>query len=453
MLNPSASPPKGPPTDSGNEILRPFRNIGGGIQIKEEASYSTFGFAAPKISHSGQKEQYELIGNKENLEIITKWIGDKLSNKETYPYVLLVGSVGVGKSEFLRKCFVDSKCSVVEYDDELRGDTYDILKNSINMTNIEFLFSTSKKQLGVIIDNYQTTLIPAHRKEFITYLRENKTCPVIFTSNTMSNTTDLQRGKGLVLRFEPPTVGQMVGLARKLAPVLRREEMSDEDLVRMAEATCPDIRSFRNLLESKVTQFKDPNMDIYDNIEYFFKNNFRDSLRQTSLFTSHIVQENYLSMVPNGVGMGEIWEMAEYCSIGDLVKESAFQNQAWDYMNDIGNALGTLGPMTTLKNLGATASNTVAKVPNRKSTSMPLHVSELRLSLIDVYYIFQNIVGNSERIENDIESFFEFTKGMEFENSLKILHLVYSFNNVPYKDVKRITSKLKKYYEANYSET
>jgi hypothetical protein len=223
---------------------------------------------------------------------------------------------------------------------------------------------------------------------------------------------------------------------------------SIEEIRKKATEAHPDIRSFKNLLGCLADNFKDPNMDIHDNISYFFENSFRENLRQTSLFTSHIVQENYISMAPKNAKLEDIWKMSDFCSIGDLVKESAFQHQAWDYMNDIGNALGTLGPIHILKE---TKGKVVAKVPNRKMVSIPEYVSELRMSLVDVTYVMMKLVGNPETVEENIPDFFEFTKNMDFDNSLKILHMAYSFNNIPYKDVKRITSKLKKYYDANFT--
>lgn len=428
--------------------LRPFRGFSAPQKIREEPVVTTFGFATPQTTNEESHipmSTKDVFNNSLNIDAIKRWINDKLGDGETYPYILLVGGVGVGKSELLRLCFKECGCSVIEYDDELRSSSYEILKDSINMTNVETIFTMGGvRKLGIIIDNYQTTLIPLHRKEFITYLRNNKTSPVIFTSDTMANTTDLQRGKGLVLQFELPTIEQMVGLGRRID-----SERREEEIVSLANSTYPDIRSFRNLLSCNVSRLKDLNMDIRDNIEYFFNNNFRDNLRQTSLFTSHIVQENYLDMCSKNIDMEKVWEMAEYCSMGDLVKESAFENQAWDYMNDIGNALGTLGPINVLRE---NRSKIVAKVPNRKVVIVPRYISEIRMSLLDVYYIFINLVGNVNMVEENLGEFFEFINGMDFDTALKILHLAYSFNNIAYKDIKRITSKLKKYYEANYSE-
>lgn len=427
--------------------LRPFRGMTGGVAPKEETTHTTFGFASQSpqiVDPYVPRNSSELWGNSLNFTLITKWIRDKLERKETYPYILLVGGVGVGKSEFLRICFRECGCSVIEYDDELRNSTYEVLKDSINMSNIEMLFFQSTRKIGTIVDNYQTTLIPAHRKEFITFLRNNITSPLIFTSDTMANTTDLQRGKGLVLQYELPTVGQMVGLGRRLCP-----EMGEGEVRGLAEMVHPDVRSFRNMLSCGVSRFKDLNMDIRDNIAYFYDNDFRDCMRQTSLFTSHIVQENYLDMCPKNMDMQKVWEIAEYCSIGDLIKESAFENQAWDYMNDLGNAMGTMGPMSILREVGG---RVVAKVPNRKIVILPGYISEVRLSLLDVYYVMMKLVGNVKTIEDNLEFFFGFIGGIEFEVALKILHLGYSFNNVPYKDIKRITSKLKKYHEVHFSE-
>lgn len=426
--------------------LRPFRNLSGGTPVSLKPSATTYGYSQPKDAESYQKKI--LFGNADNTRIIKQFILDKLEKKEDAPpYILLVGDVGVGKSELLRTCFDECNCNLVEYDEELRANTYEILRDSLISSNVECLFSELKKRIGVVIDNYQTTILASHRKEFLEFLRNNRTSPVIFTCDTISNTTDLQRGKGIVLRFEPPTKEDLFGLAKKLST------LADDQIRTLVEECHPDIRALKNALEFSKTpvHFQDPNMDIYDNIVYFFGDtSFKDKLRQSSFFTSHIVQENYLSCMPKDAKLENMWEMAEYCSLGDIVKESAFQNQAWDYMNDISNSLGTLGPTYVLRDLGVT--KPIVKVPNRKVVNVPLYYSTVRMDLIDIYFVLTKIVGDPTRIEANMADFFEFANRLGFEMALRLLNLGYSFIGTPYKDIKRINSKLKKYYDANFSE-
>ncbi len=465
---------------STSDIFRPFK---GGVAISSQTSIATpfrntiFNFVGQKkdpasiLTKYVPKESSKLFQNKKNIATLKKWILDKLSGVNTHPFVLLVGTTGVGKTELIKLCFQECNCSVIEYDEEIRSNFFELLMKNVSMTNIENMINNNTTHFGIVIDNYQTTLSSNNRKELIDLLKTKGTCPVVFTSSSYNNITDLIRLKGLVLYFENPSDSDLVSLAKTVMEdrSIYIDEKKIEELVN--SCSC-DIRSFLNTIDlvsqgcedtvkSELSITKDVELDVDDTFFYLFQSDvsFKDKIRLTSLYTSNITQENYLeigSKIDSSVE--DMFHAAEYCSMGDQLKQFMFETQSWDELNDITNTISTMGPIHFL-----TIKDTVPikiKIPNRKVNTLPENFIYCGYNLEDLSYIMYNIYAKpnemdrtSSRFETEgypFDNLFNFVRlnEMDFDIVLKIITNVYQLHNMSGKDIKRIVGKIKKQYKA-----
>ena len=448
--------------DETNNVFRPFRNFCAPATVPT-LRHSTFNFVGQKMDPESIYVKYlpktsnDLIRNKDNIAVLKKWISDRLAGKPTQPFVLLVGKTGVGKTEFLKTCFKECNCSVIEYDEEIRTNTFETLMQTVLSTNVENLLSGNNIRSGVIIDNYQTTLLSGSRKELIDTLRA-KTCPVAFTSVTYTNITDLIRAKGLVIYFENPTNDDLFSLAHKITTT-ESIPMCESDIKELVISSSGDIRSLLNSIEllraqdnSRTVEQVDFKFDVQDTFSYLVSQNtsFKDKIRQTSLYTSHLIQENYLDMgMKNKSSLEQISNAANLCSFGDEMKQFMFQTQSWDDLNDVTNTVATIGPLNSL-NLNGKLPITV-KIPNRKINT--LHDKRLYCgyTIRDLSYIMFNIYARpSEMDRAEGTKLFEFIDNhkMDFDVVFKIINNTYILNKIPAKDIKRITGKIKKKYQS-----
>lgn len=463
--------------------FRPFQNFTpstlheGQTEVVVKPKATTFNFVGQKKTESIftrylPKTSDGLFQNKENIKIIKKWISDKISGTTTYPFLLLVGTTGVGKTELLKLCFHECGSSVVEYDEEIRSSTFETLMYNVINKNINNLFASTSGSNGtesIIIDNYQTTLLSTNRKELVNVLKTKKTCPVAFISSTYTNITDLIRSKGLVVYFENPTRQDLIDLTQRAFQGERGIEPTEYELNDIVQSSSGDIRSLLGMVDLTKTSEaktvssqedfnklkKDLEMDVQDTFSYLVSRDesFKDKIRRTSLYTSHLTQENYIDIAiknQRDSDLHAISESADMCSFGIEVKQFMFKTQSWDEVNDIGNTVATLGPLhlVSLENKLPTI-----KVPNRRVNTLPDNCLYCGYKISDLSYVFLNIYAKPKLVDTEgVDYFlklFDFieSNNMDFDTSFKIINNSYQLHKLPSKDIKRITGKIKKQYQ------
>jgi hypothetical protein len=449
-----------------NDVFRPFKNFCTDESHAPALRHSTFNFVGQKMDPESIYVKYlpktsnELFRNKDNIVTLKKWIADKLAGIPTHPFVLLVGKTGVGKTELLKTCFKECNCSAIEYDEEIRSNTFEILMQTVLSTNVENLLSGNTIRSAVIIDNYQTTLLSGSRKDLIDSLKTKKTCPVVFTSITYTNITDLIRSKGLVIYFENPTNDDLLSFANRI--ITTESIQLDEDRAReLVISSYGNIRSLLNSIEllrpcanTFTLEKVDLELDVQDTFSYLVSQNnpFKDKIRQTSLYTSHLIQENYLEMgMKNKSSLEHISNAADWCSFGNEMKQFIFQTQSWDELNDVTNTVATMGPIHSLHLKGKLP--ITIKIPNRKINTLPDNCLYCGYTISDLSYILFNIYARPSDmdrtpINTKLFQFIDDNK-MDFDIIFKIINNAYLLNKIPSKDIKRITGKIKKQYQSH----
>ena len=468
------------------ESLRPFYNGDDCVEDIAKASpeFTTFGVYKQKeteIGNISMVDKYkpntteEIFRNVENIACIKNWLREKTAkNKygkcvDMAPFILLVGDSGVGKSELLRLCFIEEGYSVIHYDEEIRKNTYECLKESIILSSIEKLLYGGNNKLGIIIDNFQTNLSTTYRQELIKLLRgDGITSPVIFVSYINSNLTDLIRGKGLVLYFENPEMDNFIKLGTRVCKG-EKIKISKSALQNIVYESKYDIRSFintvciigKNITNKKITDVeiskltkifkKDLHFEIRDTIKMFIKRKdlaFKDKTRFTSLYTSTVVQENYINMgIQENLSMVELSSMADSCCDCDIIKKHLFNNQDWNGL-ELGNIIGTMKPLSILSKVG----NYNIILPNRKNITKLNRNLYYFYNVQDVLYIFTNIIGRVEdmnypQIRENSKKVYEIIKSiyLGIDDCIKMFNIGHSIKGTQKKDIKRICTNLRKF--------
>ena len=455
---------------------------------KYSATSTTFGHANDLTKpRSGENisfiEKYkpqtskDLFRNVNVIYSIKKWIKDKLENKHTFPFIVLVGDTGTGKTELLRICFLESDCSIIEYDEELRKNTYKNLKESVVLSSVEKLFWNTV-QSAVIIDNFQNNMSISYRQDLIRTLKSGViTSPVIFVTNSHSNMTDVIRAKALILDFEKPQIPDFIKLGSKIC---RKEKIkiSKSGLEHIIYSSKYDIRNFINTLcmigrgcsDKKLTNKdvnhivkkfkKDLTLDIHNTINMLIKQGdsgekFNNRILFSSLYTSSVVQENYVDLGNKyGGSMDDISRMADFCCESDIIKNHMFSRQDWSSV-DIVNSIGTLGPINIICELDKKNKNKKPfsiKIPPRVNNPNN-KLSCYYHPLLDITYMIGNIIMGVDQLDDKqdvIKSktlyFYQCMKNydIDIDVAMKLFMISCNLKGILKKDSKRIASKIKK---------
>jgi hypothetical protein len=470
--------------------FRPFYSENNSTDIKFTPTVTVFGTIGNNINDDNisflkkytPKHTKDIFKNKDNIYSIKKWIEQKLNGEKTYPFILLIGNVGCGKSEMLKLCFLECDCSVIEYDTEIKKATYDNLKESIVCSSIELLLRGGVRKSGIIIDNVQNTLPLSYKKNLLKLLQTESCAPVIFTTSSRTKLSEVLRAKGLVLDFDTPTVEDFIKLGSKICKK-EKIKISQSALQHLVYSSKFDIRNFINSLgfigiqknkNKKINQKdiqklcktleKDLNLNIQDTFQYITnpKIPFPNKCIFTSLYTSSIISDNYMSYLPTKTKKEDTIETLEnietttdWISHGDILTNHMFHTQGWEH-NELINTTCTLGPLSALSKYINTKKPIVIKSFNKKNPSIinkslsHYKINEIMYSILHILLRPTEINGkvNTAFLLEKIKTFYDFMKKQSFsmETSIKLFNLTYKSVNIPSKDIKRIGSKIKKYW-------
>lgn len=402
----------------------------------------------------------DIMRNRRNIELLKNWLSSK---DKSEPYVLLAGEVGVGKTEFLKILLEDLNYSIIEYTDEISKTMFESLLEKLVFSNIENLFFGETKKNIIIIDNYQNILSSSQKQSIIKFLKTKKTNPVIFVSSTLNNITDLIRGKGLILEFEKPTVDDIFNLGKKICDS-ENIVTTDKQILDIIKNTKSDVRGFIRTLEfcfidnskgetnvsNLINKYKyDLNLDMNNTFLYFLNNkdnSFNDRIRMSTIHTSIILQENYLSVVNKDSPIEDIYSISELVSYGDFLSKKQFENK--DFENyDIINSITTVGVVEHIRNNLKKKFKLV--FPNRKNVTI-ISRNCCYFPLVDIYYIIKSIFmlckdNNLKLLDiNDSALLlyrFMIYYNIDLDKLIKCIFLSFKLDNISY--IRYIITKLK----------
>lgn len=348
--------------------LNPFSNCNDtDVQLDTKADkftgWYTYGYQK-QSGGGGLFEKYrpqssgDLFGNGDNVNKFKKWLVQKFENKSnTYDYALITGKTGVGKNEFVRVCFGDLGYSLLEYDQSINKQELEVIKESILFTSIEQIFSGEKRK-GVVIDNCVDNLSTTQTVDLIKLLKNNSkvSSPTVFITSSMSKISDLLKGNCLCIDIEEPDPNDLIcfvlDIAKKEGIKLGRKKL--EEYVSLQEhISIRDLLGSINFLGGGVVKdyIKDFELDTISIMDKFvnpkYETDFQD-IRLSTMYTSSLLQENYLKMIKRNTSIEDISMIADLISDGDIIKKYILTDQVWS-IHDHSGIMGTFYPGTIIK--------------------------------------------------------------------------------------------------------
>lgn len=451
--------------------LNPFWDCQDSTEEATEGSgWSTYGFQNQNSSNKNLLRKYapktstDLFGNLENIQKFKKWVTSKMNHSkmnhssEVEDYALITGKTGVGKNEFVRVCFSDLGYYLLEYDQSINKQELEVIKESILFTSIEQIFSGEKRK-GVVIDNCVDNLSNSQTVDLIKLLKKNSktTTPTIFITSSSSKISDLLKGNCLYIDIEDPDpldlVNFVLDVAEREGIVLCREKL--EEYISLQEYV-----SLRDLLGSVdflgggdvVDYVKDFELDTVSMMDRFVNPHYEtdfSNIRLTTMYTSSLLQENYIKMVKKDTSMEDISLIADLLSDGDIIKKYILTDQVWS-IHDYNGIMGTFYPGTIIKrNYKKTY---IAKTNVRIYEQLQVEKG-FGLGENDMKYIISNIyfrLGPKESWLGDICGsallFYNFMKKNyinDMSRALKIFEQSYKLGNNEMVVVKKIKTKFR----------
>jgi len=307
----------------------------------------------------------DIMGNKDNIKLFQRWVIQKMEKVKTYDYCVVLGSQGSGKSEFIRQCFSDLECSLIEYDQAINKVEMEVISDTIQYSNIEMMLS-GKNQKGVVIDNFQNNLSKVQLTEILKILKKTpNSSPVVLVSSNDRNLLNSIGGDVLCISVEPPNEDDIISLGRRI-----RGNITDKALREIAVNNGYNLRNFISTIavlddgkmsdgsiESilKRTQ-KDINLSLENTMDTFvnpenivFKESgFGERMSRATIYTTSVIQENYINMLKKDTSLDDMTTLCDTVCESDILKKYMVSTQTWD-MYDLVGISGTETPSSIIR--------------------------------------------------------------------------------------------------------
>ena len=399
----------------------------------------------------------DIIGNTNNIKQFQNWLHCKFEKSKTYDYAVITGESGSGKSEFIRQCFKDLNFSLIEYDQSINKAEMETIQETIRFTSIELLLS-GKKEKGIIIDNFQNNLSTTQLTELLKILKKYKSSPTIFMSSNNSKLLDVLNGNVLHIEYEIPTKKQLLILGRHICKS-ESLNITDNALKKFIKSSSYDLRGFLSTLtfiaskDSKInvdednlqsilkSAQKDIKLDIENTMDMFvnpnsklyLKNNIDCRSRYTSMHTSGLIQENYLTLLKKDTSIEELSELSDIICEADILKKYMVSKPVWE-LSDIVSFVGTEVPAYVIRNNYKPIKK--YKVPNRfdsfksESNKFGLPIQDICFSISKIYFKLEPTAKWIKQMKKSSEIFRKFmlSQYINKDTAIKIIGMSYIFD-------------------------
>lgn len=311
----------------------------------------------------------EVIGHKEQITQINKWITNLNSNKNQA--IIISGIHGIGKSLTIKLIFEELNYLIrIIYPNEIKDhrifDDFNDYYNHRNSIHSKINFKNdNKKQLVLIFEETENITLTSEKKYIMDIFKENnkKKCfPLIFISNNQHSKllNDLKKNCDEI-QFNSPIKLDFLKLIKNIC-IEEKIKIENDDAINILIEFCQkDIRRLINLLQEFSYNFKEikkeyvldfisksreKNIDIglFDATGKIL-NNYLDYDTILKLYESEkvllplMIHENYIRKVLNKCSdnwndvLFNLVKISDSISRGDNIETSIYTDQNWYLQN------------------------------------------------------------------------------------------------------------------------
>ena len=318
----------------------------------------------------------DMIGNKQNIEIIKKWIQDFKNKKQNTDSALFIsGPPGIGKTTIAHLILKEYNYEIIEFNaSDVRSQkaVKENLIKSLNTTNVSLMKDNFSRNIGIIMDEVDgmssgdrggvtelvSIIAPQKKKKNQTNIPININ-PIICVCNNNSEKklADLKK-ICLEVIFSKPSNNDLKKIADK---IVKNENIDIEEtaLQLIINYSQNDVRRLTFLLQDIYNSIKKKTIETED-IEKMYKtfskkkidislidatnkllNNYNNLQETEILYDSDkslmamMIHENFISTIQksrknnNSDKLKHIYEIIHNLSIGDIIDKYIYNNQYW----------------------------------------------------------------------------------------------------------------------------
>jgi len=293
----------------------------------------------------------DIIGNKKNILAIIKWIENYGKGKGN---LIISGEHGIGKS-----CSIDVILNSLNYEIKKvkqTSDIYLLCKSIITHADISLLINHSKKNVAIVIDNFDLITSKIDKGGLLKIIKcnnVNKLKPIIIITNNKHNKFLVEIKKfSDEIKFQNPNANDISLFIKK---IVKNEEMNIEydvenELIDFVGGNIRqlilvlyqlkqiymDIEITKKLWDDFIkntVEILDTDFDLFKNANKIIHNyvNIDSSLKKYKLdkvLLPLMVYQNYIKYVGNNICLLD--KIINKISEGDLVENNIYNDQNWE---------------------------------------------------------------------------------------------------------------------------
>jgi hypothetical protein len=293
----------------------------------------------------------DIIGNKKNVLAVIKWIENYGKNKGN---LIISGEHGIGKS-----CSIDVILNSLNYEIKKikqTSDIYLLCKSIITHADISLLINHSKKNVAIVIDNFDLITSKIDKGGLLKIIKcnnVNKLKPIIIITNNKHNKFLVEIKKfSDEMKFQNPNANDVSLFIKKIT---KNEEMNIEydvenELIDFVGGNIRqlilvlyqlkqiymDIEITKKLWDDFIkntVEILDTDFDLFKNANKIIHNyvNIDSSLKKYKLdkvLLPLMVYQNYIKYVGNNICLLD--KIINKISEGDLVENNIYNDQNWE---------------------------------------------------------------------------------------------------------------------------
>lgn len=316
------------------------------------------------INKHRPSELSELIGNKNQIKTIKKWIEDIDDNHQSDMTLILSGNHGIGKSLAINYILEEKgyKTKVI-YPNDIKDyrnvnnnskkfeDFYNY-NNSIQNT-MGLVIKNSKKKIAIIFEETETITLPSEKK-FIKEINKTnnkkKSFPLIFICNNKHSKLINNLGKNCVkVKFTTPSQIEIRGLINNIFEkegITVEDEKVYDEIINFSQH---DIRKIINNIQDLSYHYKNITLENFKDYMTFSKTKIQDSgliettfdivnaykgfdkivqsYEEEKVLLPLMIHENYIKKSIKNIE--DMRKISDSISIGDNVETSIYTDQNW----------------------------------------------------------------------------------------------------------------------------